>query len=812
MKINSIHRITISIVSLCVAAILIANVVGIIPDERVATAQQRANQCESLASNMTYLIGKHELHQAAKQLEMFQAQHAELISAGLRFNDGKLVGQVGDHRSTWTSAMTNSQDGCYVLPIVSAKGQWGTLEMRFQPIFVGYNRWLSTSTVQLLILLVPLVGGACLFHLRQILKYLDPGQVVPSRVRQTLDNFAEGVVLLDGEDRIVLANRVFARYLEADIDELIGTRLWSLPWDFTDYNGAPIVSLRAPSDDGSVVRGTTMRLSDKNGDLKAIFSVNASPVLDESGKYQGLMAAFADITPLEQSRAQLSNTLSELKESKEEITKQNEELRYLATRDPLTGCLNRRTFFEEFDRLWTDAKQGQASLCALMVDIDFFKSINDNHGHGVGDEVLRKTGQLLNSATRPDDIVCRYGGEEFSILMPGVSLENAEAAAEDIRTRLSELEFKDVSITASLGVSGFSLGAEDPQGLLDQADQCLYVAKRNGRNQVVRFDTVPRDLVVDESKLSREKLQVEQDRVLPSIPYAAVTALLSALTYRDAQTGAHSTRVSNFAAMLAQRLLGPSEVYLIEIAALLHDIGKVGVPDSILLKPGKLTEQEWQIMAKHDRVGVEIINTSFKHQRLTDIVNYHHYHFSGDAAQRQDLQGHDIPIGARILAIVDAFDAMVSDRPYRRGRTVEAALRELRRCAGQQFDPELVQLFIEIVQAGQLSASHATEQRLENEVLLSIGEQIERLVEAADGGDGDKFLALAERLRLTAQQYNVKSIEEVAAHAIASVEEDDQLSTLVQESFELLSVCRVMRTGSQAKAVEELSNARSTEA
>ena len=794
MKINSVHRITISIVSICVAALLIAGSAGIIPDERYTKAEHRAQQCEALVANVTFSIGKHELHQASRQLELFQSRQKELLSAGLRFNDGTLVAQSGRHGADWADDFSNLTDGCYVVQIASSKGKWGVLELRYTPIFVGYNRVISTSMLKLLMLVIPLVGAASLFHLQHILKYLDPGQVVPSRVRQTLDNFAEGIVLLDSKDRIVLTNRVFARNLDMTIEELIGARLWSLPWDFTTDDGSPIESLRAPAEDASVIRGTTMRLTDKNGDVQAIFSVNASPVLDDKGKYQGLIAAFADITPLEQSRARLSNTLSELKESKDAITKQNEELRYLATRDPLTECINRRTFFDDFQRLWDEAKAGRTTLCAMMIDIDFFKPINDNYGHSMGDEVLRQTGHLLNSMTRKEDVVCRYGGEEFSILMPGLSLEQAEIAAESIRIRVSEIPFPDFTITASLGVSGFDLGADDPQGMLEQADKCLYVAKRNGRNRVIRFDTVPKELIVDESKILRENPEEILEIASPKLPYAAVTALHSALAYRDPQTGSHCLRVSNYAALVAQKLLGPSDVFVVEIATLLHDVGKVGVPDSILLKPGKLSDEEWQVMDKHDRIGVEIINSSFRHQSLTEIVQFHHFHFGGEKARSQELAGEAIPIGARILTVVDAFDAMVSDRPYRKAMPGNDAIKELQRCSGTQFDPAIVQSFIEIIHSGRHSMSQFRSGSHENDALLSVGEQIERLVEAAEFGNEKTFVALVERLRLTAKQHNVTSIVEAASNAIAAVDEDSQLNTLVQVSFELMAACREMRS------------------
>lgn len=793
MKISTLNRITISIVGLCVAAILISNSLGIIPDERITKTHDRALHCNTLTATISFLMSRHEVDQIVRQLELFQSRQPELISAGLRLNDGLLSAQVGDHAGGWDPNFNNETDGCYVVSINAAQEQLGSLELRYQPVFVGHNRFVSTTLMKLLGLMVPLLAVITTLQLRQILNYVDPSQVVPERVRQTLDNFAEGVVLLDSEDRIVLTNEVFSRYVGLSVKELTGTRLWSLPWDFTDYNGNPLVALRAPSDQSVIVRGSTLRLRDEEGRVTAIFSVNASPVLDDEGRYQGLMATFADITPLERSRDELSKTLVRLEDSKKEVTKQNDELRFLATRDPLTGCINRRTFFEEFERHWDNASANQIPLCGMMVDIDFFKSINDTYGHSMGDEVLRRTGLLLHSVTREEDIVCRYGGEEFSILLPGVDLEEAEATAEEIRSRLSQEQFPGFTITASLGVSAFSLGAEDPQGMLDQADKCLYVAKRNGRNQVVRFDTVPEDLLVDESKISREKPQEEPEPRLPKLPFSAVAALHAAVSFRDVRTGAHCSRVAQLAALMAQRILGPRNVYLIEIAALLHDIGKVGIPDSILLKPGRLTPDEWKSMERHGRIGVEIINRSFKHAGLTEIVQYRNDHFGGESTRRQSRKGNQLPIGSRILAVADAFDSMVSEQPYRERMSVTEALEELHKFSGTQFDPEIVGLLVDVVKSGHSITNTSQSVLHSNEIVLSIGEQIERLMEAAEADDHESFLTLAERLKKTSAQHEVTSLELAATNAIAAVCEDSQLNALVQESFEILSTWREVR-------------------
>jgi len=795
---SSIARINLSIIAITIAALITASLTGIVPDERKYVVANRAKLSESLAAGVTQLIDQYDVRKIGRPLEMFAANNEDLLSVAVRRENGNYLAEVGDHQDNWQQALDANRDGCYVVPITSAEGPWGTLEIRFEPVYVGATSILSGSFAKLLLIVVVMVGATSWFHLRQILKYLDPSRSIPMRVQQTLDNFAEGVVIVDKEDQIVLVNQKFANDVKKPRDELLGLDLWSLPWHATE------MSPSSTGDDamGGRQRGTRMQLADEKGQVVAIFSVNSSPVLDDAGKSQGTMMAFTDVTPMEMNRAALLNTLEDLSRSKREISEQNEQLTYLATRDPLTSCINRRTFFEQFEQLWENSAGNGDSLGVMMVDIDFFKSINDNYGHSTGDKVLRDTGKVLLEQCRSDDVVCRYGGEEFAILVPQLSIDHTEAVAERIRLALSELPFEGFTITASIGVSAYSIGADGPQDLLDQADKCLYVAKRSGRNQVVRYDAVPEDLVVDESKIAREKPS-GVDINTPTIPYSAVSALVSALTYRDQQTGMHSKRVSSYAALLAQRMLSPSEVYVVEIAALLHDIGKVGVPDAILLKPGPLDDREWETMEKHDRFGVEILNKSFKHERLTEMVRYHHYKFGGPEAACQDLRGTDIPIGARILTIADSFDAMVSDRPYRDGMSQKAAIEELRRCSGTQFDPDLVETFVSILEVG-AGCPRARALKLSDEVLLSIGEQVEQVVDAADRGDGKTFASLVERLRDTAQQHKVEEIAAAAESAIEVANEDAALDRLVREAFGLLAVCRNLRNAEQAEQEEPM--------
>jgi diguanylate cyclase (GGDEF)-like protein/putative nucleotidyltransferase with HDIG domain len=633
------------------------------------------------------------------------------------------------------------------------------------------------------------------FYLRTMLQHMDPSRVIPDRVRTALDTLAEGLLVLDKDERIVLANKAFAQTVGKTPAELQGSRASELPWSLhrdsqsekEAGDGPGALPWAEAMDSGSAQTGVMLKL-DADADDHRTFLVNCTPILGDDGVYRGVLSSFDDVTPLEQRKAELARMLDLLKVSSEEIRRQNEELEILATRDPLTGCLNRRAFFQEFDKHWSAALRYGHRLSCVMVDVDHFKSVNDNHGHAVGDLVLQKVAGVLKANIRDSDHVCRYGGEEFCVLLPHTDLEAADQAAERFRRAIETTPFEGLSVTASLGASCVSLGASSPQTLLDQADKCLYVAKRNGRNQVVRWDNVPEGVEIDKTAVSRTAPAAETD-LAAEVPFHAVTALISALAYRDLSTAEHSRRVADLCVIAAEGIMSLSQTYILEMGALLHDIGKVGVPDSILLKPGPLTQEEWTIMHAHDRIGVEIIRASFASEELSAIVENHHAFYGGSPAGSGLPSGDAIPIGARILTIADAFDAMVSDRVYRKGRSHEEAYAELRRCAGSQFDPELVERFIHNVSARN-SRQRVDLPAVSKETALSIGLQIERLAVALDNQDLTGLKVMASRLNTMAAKQGVTEIADQAAELQQTVSEDADLLTILETAGELLELCR----------------------
>ncbi len=197
---------------LVVSAIMLSNLFGLLPDDRAHRASNRAALSESLATNLGILISKHQLEDSGQQLEMFAKQNEEVVSVGLRRDSGELVIEIGEHERTWQEAVDAKSDGCYLVPIANSQARWGTLEVQFSPIYVGINQYFSYTLLQMLVLVVSIVGLAGWLHLRRILKFLDPQKAVPPRVREALDNFAEGVVILDSSDQMILVNATFAKH------------------------------------------------------------------------------------------------------------------------------------------------------------------------------------------------------------------------------------------------------------------------------------------------------------------------------------------------------------------------------------------------------------------------------------------------------------------------------------------------------------------------------------------------------------------------------------------------------------------------
>ncbi|MCA9264204.1 MAG: diguanylate cyclase [Planctomycetales bacterium] len=791
-KLSATIRIVLSLVSLSTSLVLLASMLGFFPDRTADVVEGRMRLCESLAINFSSMAQHADVETIRQSFDAVATRDEDIESIGLRRANGKLLFDVGDHAAHWdVRASDKSTESQMIVPVYAEGKRWGAVEVRFRPFTrTGITGILLRPEFSFAAFLAVTTLFAYYIYLRKVLRQLNPSKVIPGRVREAFDSLAEGLVVLNNNQQIVLANQAFVDATGKSEKQLLGAKLSDIPFvgsqddDEADAPRPWEITLEKTR----LVTGRLLRLHDETQEMPRTFTVSSSPIIDEQGQLRGALASFEDVTGLEQKKEELRQMVSRLHTSSEQIKKQNHELQFLATRDPLTGCYNRRSFLKQLETHWNSAHRYGNSLAAIMVDVDHFKSVNDNYGHSVGDEVLQRVATALLEAARESDIVCRFGGEEFVVLLPQTNMDEAEQAAERFRLTIEGLPFPQLSVTASLGVSSLCSRPRDPQDLLDQADKCLYVAKRNGRNQVVRWDSVPADVAMDESPLAIPR-EVRDQIDTPSIPFHAVTALISALGYRDQETAAHSRRVADLCVSVAEGMLSVKECYVLENAALLHDIGKIGVPDAILLKPGRLTDSEWEMMRNHDRIGMEIIRASFQSPALSEIVENHHHHFGGSETKPAVLKGKAIPVGARILAIADAYDAIVSDRVYRKGRSPQEAFHELRACAGTQFDPELVERFIHVIEARQGSEPRQLGQ-ISTEAALSIGTQLERLVEVLECQDMKEMQILSQRLSATASKYGATEIACKATELELQLEKHQDLFEIMSTATELLGLCR----------------------
>jgi diguanylate cyclase (GGDEF)-like protein/putative nucleotidyltransferase with HDIG domain len=362
-----------------------------------------------------------------------------------------------------------------------------------------------------------------------------------------------------------------------------------------------------------------------------------------------------------------------------ESTAQLEQLRELAEHDPLTGLRNRRGFEQGIaDR--------RAPLALVICDLDHFKRVNDTLGHPVGDDVLRTFSDLLRQCTREDDVAVRLGGEEFALVLSGVGEREALAVAERLRREVANT-FRDFPVPISVSV-GIADGArnQNPEALVRAANRALYAAKRLGRDRCV----------VHHAETLAMLDALADDRAGEQL--AAAMLLAETLDMRDVATARHSETVGRYAEQIAQEMgLPPVQVERVRVAGVLHDIGKLGISDAVLLKPGALERHEWEEIMRHPELGARIL----EHANLRDVANWvlsHHERLDGSGYPRA-LAGAAIPLEGRILAVADAYEAMTADRPYRRALTPAEARAELQRGAGTQFDPDVVGAFERVLDA-----------------------------------------------------------------------------------------------------------------
>lgn len=841
-------RLAFAFVCVGIGLILSAQWFGLVPDSRIELERSRHSTCHHLAIGALDDVRNERWLKIDSVMRAIVDYDETLLSVGLRTRYGSLPVSTENHERCWKAVQSGKrtldssiedipvwaksptgrnpkssssrqfepvQDEpvpakspvmdadaiCLEIPIVVRNEPWGQMEFCFRETQSGFFGSVLDAGISELIVFFLICGmGSYTCLVMRMVGVFSRTQVVPDRVRQALDTLAEGLLVLDQSGKIILANENFLSINGFESEELIDRLAADLPWFF------PSTDPRKTSPDDAFpwtraiqqrqsVTAEILRMTGRDG-IHRVFSVNAGPIGD-ANQQRGVLVTFQDVTHVEKHRVELENMLTMLRRSKDEIQKKNQELEVLATRDALTGCLNRRAFFESMEPMIDQYRRESRSLSCFMVDIDHFKSVNDTYGHHTGDEVLREVSKRLRDLFEQQHLVCRYGGEEFCVVLPGLDLEQAHREAERTRSAIMNIRLADpaeLRLTASIGVSELRFGATEIQMLINQADECLYVAKRGGRNQSVLYDP-------DRVSVLGEK-EPQTAHITPGdlikLPFSAVMALVSALAYRDPATAEHSRRVANSCVKAAKGLFSQQQTYLLEIAALLHDIGKIGVPDTVLHKSGPLDENDWKLLRRHNSAGIDMIAATFRCGELESIIRAHHA-LSASQFNGFKLRVDRVSEVAQLLNMADWYDSMTSDRAFQRGCSSADAIKKLRQNIGILFDEGLVERFIRRTTGEPndsvlgFATSRGIALAITKPVASRIGEQIEELANAIDRRDVDSVQRLTRQLNEIAAEHCLLPIMECSDRIFKAIEStSDCVATdeLLRDTLTLINLCR----------------------
>lgn len=400
----------------------------------------------------------------------------------------------------------------------------------------------------------------------------------------------------------------------------------------------------------------------------------------------------------------VASTSAELQLKYAELELLQAETRRLAETDALTGLYNYGHFHEFLNQEIVGARRFGRVFSLLMLDFDNFRQVNETYGYQQGDQVLVKLAEILQGATGANDYIARYGNEEFVVVLRdmdgNVAVEMARQISQGFTDQVEVLDgVPEDALRLSIGIADFPDCGIDKQSLLSAADAALFFARTKHNDNVAYF------LDLSDTQLSADDIYRLQNR-LHGAGMTTLKALARAVDATDQYPDGERDSLGRLAEGMARRLgLDDEEAELLLLATSLHDIGKIGIPSDILTKSDRLSEEELAMVKKHPEIGQEILREARQIQELVMAILYHHERWDG-RGYPEGLEGARIPRMARIIGIFDAYRAMRYDRPYRKALTREQAIVELRQAAGSQFDPELVELFIE-----QLGDSEAREMR-----------------------------------------------------------------------------------------------------
>lgn len=498
-RLGATTRLALGLTGLAISLVLACDILfGMFPDAANAQRNLRRRVAESLSTQVATLVQAGEQKLLDATLKDVVVRNRDIRSIALRRDDGSLVLARGDHARFWEASddKRSTLDNVQV-PLLTGERRWGSVEVAFAPMSQTRWQWAAQPSVALPLSLATV--GFLLFYayLRRALQYLDPTSAVPDRVRKAFDTLSAALLVLDTRGRVMLANRAF-RSLHPSADaNLHGRDVNELDWlhpPSAGSDGAAQAPWTRVLRDGSPLAGVPLEIAQPDG--KPVRTVvGCSPVVDAAGGVRGCLVTFDDVTAVHQANDELRVAMEELERSRAQVEARNAELHHLATRDPLTGCFNRRAFFERGETLMTETSDRESdTLCCIMCDIDHFKQFNDRYGHAVGDLVIQAVAKTLGNGLRTGDVLCRHGGEEFCILLPGTPVVQGNIIAQRLRIAIMETAAASTrmpgvkDITSSFGLASTSQGFSSLEALIDGADGALYRSKKAGRNRVTLWE------------------------------------------------------------------------------------------------------------------------------------------------------------------------------------------------------------------------------------------------------------------------------------------------------------------------------------
>jgi diguanylate cyclase (GGDEF)-like protein/PAS domain S-box-containing protein len=458
--------------------------------------------------------------------------------------------------------------------------------------------------------------------------------------RITLHSIGDGVITTDMDRKVTMLNSVAEKMTGWSSSEAIGkkfTQVFNIKSADTGNAAKNPVEEVIATDEICELENHTV-LTSTDGTQRHIAD-SAAPIKDFMGKTSGVVMVFRDVT-------EKKNTL--------------EKIKYLSFHDGLTGLYNRNYFESEIELL---DEPSQLPISIICGDVNGLKLLNDVYGHKAGDELLKEISLILKQSCTENDVVSRWGGDEFAIVMPKTSKAQANIVRDNIQKACENAAYKPIILSISLGVSTKNTQSEDINLVQKDAEDRMYTHK------------------LVEGKCARSRI---------------ISSLQNTLYERSSETEEHAIRMASIAVLFGNQLkLSHYEIVELKLLSVLHDVGKIGVPDNILNKPGNLTPEEWYEMKKHPEIGYRIAQSTSELSHISELILTHHERWDG-AGYPQGIAHENIPKLARIIAIVDSFDAMTNNRTYKKTLSVEQALAEIKRCSGTQFDPELVEAFLKI--------------------------------------------------------------------------------------------------------------------